>query len=119
MEGADSNDRNHSIQPEPSVPLAAPAPVWNLGWNVSPDPAASELWAPEGSELFSAHAKPGADVDQADACPHPGDPCVIMGRHLGESGRKTFTATTLYDSDGRILARARHTWITVDPSLFN
>jgi hypothetical protein len=42
-----------------------------------------------------------------------------MGRNLGESGRKTFTATTLYDSDGRILARARHTWIAVDPALFN
>ncbi|ADB34885.1 conserved hypothetical protein [Kribbella flavida DSM 17836] len=54
-----------------------------------------------------------------DARPHPGEPCVIMGRHLGESGRKTFTASTLYDADGRILARARHTWITVDPSLFN
>ncbi|ONI71532.1 hypothetical protein BWI15_15245 [Kribbella sp. ALI-6-A] len=54
-----------------------------------------------------------------DARPQIGEPCVIMGRNLGESGRKTFTATTLYDSDGRILARARHTWIAVDPALFN
>ena len=54
-----------------------------------------------------------------DARPSPGDPCLIMGRHLAEDGRKTFTATTLYAPDGRVLARARHTWITVDPTLFN
>ncbi|MEV6282208.1 hypothetical protein [Kribbella sp. NPDC051770] len=54
-----------------------------------------------------------------DARPQLGEPCVIMGRKLGEDGRKTFTATTLYDSDGRIVARAKHTWILVDPALFN
>jgi hypothetical protein len=54
-----------------------------------------------------------------DARPQPGEPCVVMGRLLGEDGRKTFTASTLYDSDGRVLARAKHTWITVDPALFN
>jgi hypothetical protein len=54
-----------------------------------------------------------------DACPPPGEPCVLMGRVLGEDGRKTHTASTLYDSDGRVLARARHTWILVDPALFN
>jgi hypothetical protein len=42
-----------------------------------------------------------------------------MGRWLGEDGRKTFTATTMYDADGRILARARHVWIAVDPADFN
>jgi hypothetical protein len=42
-----------------------------------------------------------------------------MGRLLAEDGRKTHTATTLYDSDGRVLARARHTWISVDPARFN
>ena len=44
---------------------------------------------------------------------------MALGRYLGEDGRKTFTASTLYDADGRVLARARHTWITVDPALFN
>jgi hypothetical protein len=38
---------------------------------------------------------------------------------VGEDGRKTFTASTLYDADGRVLARAKHTWITVDPAAFN
>ncbi|HEU4948884.1 MAG TPA: hypothetical protein VFT31_17180 [Kribbella sp.] len=54
-----------------------------------------------------------------DARPTVGEPCVVMGRLLGEDGRKTFTATTLYDADGRVLARARQIWITVDPSAFN
>lgn len=54
-----------------------------------------------------------------DARPPAGEPCVLMGRLLSEDGRKTHTATTLYDADGRVLARARHTWILVDPSLFN
>ncbi|WP_406051151.1 hypothetical protein [Kribbella sp. NBC_00889] len=54
-----------------------------------------------------------------DARPQPGEQCVALGRYLGEEGRKTFTASTLYDADGRVLARARHTWITVDPAVFN
>ncbi|MEV8375024.1 hypothetical protein AB0P21_19970 [Kribbella sp. NPDC056861] len=54
-----------------------------------------------------------------DARPQPGEPCVVMGRVLSEDGRKTHTASTLYDSDGRVLARAKHTWILVDPADFN
>ena len=53
-----------------------------------------------------------------DARPPAGEACVVMGRILGEDGRKTLTASTLYDSDGRVLARAQHTWILVDPALF-
>ena len=34
-------------------------------------------------------------------------------------GRKSFTASTLYDADGRVVATARHTWIQVDPAVFN
>ena len=54
-----------------------------------------------------------------DARPRVGEECVALGRYLGEDGRKTFTASTLYDADGRVLARAKHTWITVDPAAFN
>lgn len=54
-----------------------------------------------------------------DARPRAGEECVALGRYLGEDGRKTFTASTLYDADGRVLARAKHTWITVDPAAFN
>ncbi len=54
-----------------------------------------------------------------DAQPQAGEECVILGQLLGIDGRKTLTASTLYDSDGRVLARARATWIQVDPALFN
>jgi hypothetical protein len=54
-----------------------------------------------------------------DALPVVGEPHVVVGQQLGTEGRKTFTASTLYDSDGRIVARAEHVWITVDPADFN
>jgi hypothetical protein len=51
-----------------------------------------------------------------DARPHAGDRCVVVGRELGTEGRKTFTMTTAYDGDGRVLGRAEATWIAVDPT---
>jgi acyl-coenzyme A thioesterase PaaI-like protein len=53
-----------------------------------------------------------------DARPPAGEACVVMGRVLAEDGRKTTTATTLYDADGRVLARAQQVWIMVDPARF-
>lgn len=53
-----------------------------------------------------------------DAAPRVGEPHVVMGRHLGADGRKNYVLATLYDSDGRIVARAGHVWIEVDPSNF-
>lgn len=51
-----------------------------------------------------------------DALPRVGDGCVVVGRALGRQGRKAFTATTLYDGDGRVLGRAHAVWITVGPA---
>lgn len=45
--------------------------------------------------------------------PKPGEECVVMGRLLGEEGRKTWTSTTAYGTDGRELGRAHATWIMV------
>ncbi len=42
-----------------------------------------------------------------------GDRCVVLGRWLGEQGRKTFTTSTVYDGDGRVVGRAEATWISV------
>lgn len=47
-----------------------------------------------------------------------GDTYVVVGRLLGSEGRKTFTASTVYDSAGHECGRASHTWIHVDPSQF-
>ncbi|CUR57423.1 conserved hypothetical protein [metagenome] len=54
-----------------------------------------------------------------DALPAIGETHVVVGQRLGSEGRKTFTAATLYDADERIVARAEHTWIAVDPAAFN
>ena len=51
--------------------------------------------------------------------PVVGDPHVVVGRHLRDEGRKTFTASALFDGDGRLVARAVHIWLQVDPSVFN
>jgi hypothetical protein len=48
-----------------------------------------------------------------DARPRAGEPCVVVGRWLGAERRKTFTASTMYDADGRILGHAQATWIAL------
>jgi hypothetical protein len=54
-----------------------------------------------------------------DALPHVGDRHVVVGEVRGTDGRKTFTASTLYDADGRVVGRAEHVWITIDPAAFS
>ena len=60
----------------------------------------------------------GRITAQVDALPAIGEPHVLVGQRLGADGRKTMTAATLYDSDERIVARAEHVWIAVDPETF-
>jgi hypothetical protein len=54
-----------------------------------------------------------------DALPVLGEEHVVMGERRGSEGRKTFTASTLHDADGRIVGRAEHVWVAVDPALFS
>ena len=61
----------------------------------------------------------GRMTARVDALPVVGEPHVVVGRHLSTEGRKSFTASTLYDADGRVVATARHTWIQVDPAVFH
>jgi hypothetical protein len=61
----------------------------------------------------------GRMTAQVTSLPVAGERHVVVGRHLSTEGRKSFTASTLYDAGGRALARARHTWIEVDPATFN
>ena len=44
------------------------------------------------------------------ALPGPGEQCVVVAWPLGEDGRKLYAATALF-ADGRLLGRARQTWI--------
>jgi hypothetical protein len=61
----------------------------------------------------------GRMTARIDALPVVGEPHVVVGQRRGTDGRKTFTASTLYDSDHRVVATAEHVWIAVDPSAFN
>ncbi|WP_116953580.1 hypothetical protein [Jiangella endophytica] len=45
--------------------------------------------------------------------PAAGESCLVMGSFAGTEGRKTWTDSTLYGSDGRVLGRARATWIAI------
>ncbi len=54
-----------------------------------------------------------------DDLPVLGEQHVVTGEHRGSEGRKTYTASTLHDSDGRIVGRAEHVWIAIDPASFN
>jgi hypothetical protein len=55
---------------------------------------------------------------RVDALPMVDEEHVVVGLALGRDGRKTFTASTLHDSDGRVVARAEHVWVDVDPAAF-
>lgn len=51
--------------------------------------------------------------------PRAGETHVVVGRLRDVDGRKTRTASTVYDADGRIVGQADHIWIAVDPSMFS
>jgi hypothetical protein len=52
------------------------------------------------------------------ALPEPGAEHVALGLGLGTEGRKTRTASALLDPDGRVVGRAEHLWVAVDPAKF-
>ena len=60
----------------------------------------------------------GRMTARVDALPVVGDEHVVVGRRLGTQGRRTSTAATLYDPDGRVVAYAEHVWIAVYPKDF-
>ena len=60
----------------------------------------------------------GRITARLDTLPVVGEEHVVVGEGRGQDGRKTFTAATLYDADGRVVATAEHIWIAVDPALF-
>ncbi|WP_426565699.1 hypothetical protein ACPPVT_03995 [Angustibacter sp. McL0619] len=60
----------------------------------------------------------GTMTAQLEQLPEPGQRHVVMGRALGQDGRKAWTETALYvlDPAPRVLARATAVWIAVDPA---
>jgi hypothetical protein len=72
-------------------------------------------WAGDLTERLMVLGRMTARIDDL---PVIGEPHVVVGEGRGRDGRKTFTASTLYDADGRVVATAEHTWIAVDPAMF-
>jgi hypothetical protein len=72
-------------------------------------------WAGDLAERLMVLARMTARVD---ALPRVGETHVVVGLGRRTDGRKTFTASALYDSDGRLLGRAEHLWLAVDPAAF-
>lgn len=72
-------------------------------------------WAGDLEERLMVLAAMTARID---ALPVIGEEHVVMGLGLRQEGRKTFTAATIYDADGRVVGTAEHLWIAVDPAAF-
>ncbi len=94
------------------------------------DPADESVVAPEFA--WAALDCPGGWTSDLDARPlvlgtmtavclvRPpiGATCVVVGQLLVEEGRKTTSATSVYDEAGDLLAQAEQVWIAVDPATF-
>jgi len=72
-------------------------------------------WAGDLEERLMVLARMTARIDRL---PEIGAGHVVVGLGRGTEGRKTFTASALYDAEGALLASAEHLWIAVDPAAF-
>jgi hypothetical protein len=72
-------------------------------------------WAGDLEERLMVLARITARID---ALPVIGEEHVLVGAGRGHDGRKTWSASTMYDADGRVVASAEHLWIAVDPAAF-
>jgi hypothetical protein len=61
----------------------------------------------------------GRITARLDALPEIGVEHVVVAEERGTAGRKTSTAATLYDAEGRVIGTAEHVWIAIDPADFN
>jgi hypothetical protein len=72
-------------------------------------------WAGDLEERLMVLARMTARLD---SLPVIGEEHVLVGAGRAQDGRKTWTSSTMYDADGRVVASAEHLWIAVDPEAF-
>ncbi|HET7072421.1 MAG TPA: hypothetical protein VFI40_16465 [Nocardioides sp.] len=72
-------------------------------------------WAGDLEERLMVLARMTARLD---SLPVIGEEHVVVGMGRGQEGRKTWTSSTLYDADGRVVGSAEHLWVAVDPAAF-
>lgn len=105
--------------PDPALLLAGES-EHTLHSTVGPEFAWAALDCPGGwtSDIDNRPLVLGRMTAYCATPPQVGRPHVVVGQLLHEEGRKTFTSTCLYDRD-RLVGRAEHVWIAVDPAAFN
>jgi hypothetical protein len=73
-------------------------------------------WAGDLEERLMVLAGMTARID---SLPVIGEELVVVGMGGRRDGRKTWTSSTMYDADGRVVGSAEHLWIAVDPAAFD
>jgi hypothetical protein len=87
----------------------------SAGGVVRPEIVWAALDCPGGwsADLVGRPMVLGRMAAAVDVLPRVGEQYVVVGRCLDVDGRKTFTASTAYDADGRVVGRAEATWIAL------
>jgi hypothetical protein len=113
------------IFPGPVTPAAGGATRVAAPWTPGDDVDLPTTWAALdciggwAGDLGDRLMVLGRITARVDAVPVSGEPHVVMGRAIRSEGRRTWTASTLRDTAGRIVGRAAHVWVAVDPAAFN
>jgi hypothetical protein len=105
-----------------------PGPVGNgrtaCVWTPGPEVGLPFVWAAldcPGAWTSDVLGRPmvlGRMTADVEAGVVPGTSYVVTGTHLVTEGRKTRTATALWDADGEVVARSEQVWIAVDLKAF-
>lgn len=74
--------------------------------------SAAQLGDPDDPPVFLL----GRQAVRLDACPRPGERCVVVTWPAGQDGRKHYAEGALLGEEGTALAVTRSTWIEVDRS---
>jgi hypothetical protein len=97
------------------LPDGRTATPWRVPKEIAPEIVWAALDCPGGWSV-PLEARPyvlGRLVARVHELPAPGDECVVMGRMVGEEGRKAYARTTLFSPSGAVLAHAHATWVAV------
>jgi acyl-coenzyme A thioesterase PaaI-like protein len=94
--------------PDPSVARADGVVQVPVTW------AALDCVGGWSSDLDDRPVVLGSITARVVEAPRVGTPYTLVGTLRDVEGRKTWTASSMFDPDGRLVARAEHLWIVVD-----
>ena len=107
-----------SVAPDTVTALWRPHPSLTRDGRIAPEFVWAALDCPGGwaVDLLGRPMVLGRVTGQVEAVPEVGEDVVVMGKLVGQEDRKSFSVTTAYDADSRVLGRASAVWIAVDPA---